>query len=248
VARSVHPVKGYGEPVTSGSSQVRPVRSGNVFEETIEHLLRLLRLGQFPTGSRLPSERALAESLRVSRTTLREALAELQRAGYVDVRRGRYGGSYVADVLPRAKPTRAPAPDPAEVDDVLLLRGVVEPAAARLCAERDLATADRQALLNARLALRAATPEQYRPLDSRLHLLIAELSGSPSLAAVVAEVRSRVNNLLDQIPLLPFNLEHSSRQHDAIVDAILAGDGRAAERAAVAHLDGTAALLRGFLG
>ncbi len=84
-------------------------------------------------------------------------------------------------------------------------------------------------------------------MDSRLHLAIAEVTGSASLAAAVADVRMRVNDLLDQIPLLRPNLEHSSCQHRTIVDAILAGDVPGARAAVDEHLEGTAALLRGFL-
>lgn len=225
-------------------SRVSPVRSGNVFEETIEHLVRLMRLGQFAPGSKLPPERELAEVLRVSRTTLRDACAQLQEAGFLSVRLGRYGGRYVADVLPSSGTGRVSAD---AVEDLLTLRAIIEPAAARLAAERGLTTDEVADLQATELQVRTADLERYRPLDSRLHLLIAELSGSPSVAQVVADARDRVNLLLDQIPLLSTNLEHSSAQHDAIVAAVVAGDGDAAEQAARDHLHGTEALLRGFL-
>ena len=57
----------------------------------------------------------------------------------------------------------------------------------------------------------------------------------------------RINSLLDAIPLLPPNLEHSTRQHRAVVAAVLAGDPERSRQAAREHVDGTAALLRGFL-
>ncbi len=224
---------------------VPPVRAGNVFEETMERLMRAIRLGQFPPGSRLPPERDLAEVLRVSRTTLREALAELKASGYVTVRRGRYGGSYVTESLPR----RPEAPlDADEVWDLLTLRRILEPAAAELAADRGPTTAQRTHLWSLHEELVGASVGNYRPLDSRLHLMIAELSGSPSLLSAVADTRARVNALLDRIPLLPTNLDHANLQHEEVVRAILAGDPEAARTAMLDHLDGTAALLRGFLG
>jgi DNA-binding GntR family transcriptional regulator len=84
-------------------------------------------------------------------------------------------------------------------------------------------------------------------MDSRLHLAIAEVSGSPSLTSAVADVRMRLNALLDAIPLLERNIVHSDKQHRAVVEAILAGDPAAARRAMGEHLAGTAALLRAFL-
>lgn len=225
---------------------VPPVRAGNVFEETMERLVRAIRLGQFPPGSRLPAERELAELLRVSRTTLREALAELQASGYVSVQRGRYGGSYVAESLPRQADV-APL-DPDEVWDLLTLRRILEPAAAELAAQRELSPSQRERLRSLHEELTVASIGSYRPLDSRLHLLLAELSGSPSLLSAVADTRARVNALLDRIPLLPTNLEHANLQHEEVVSAVLDGDPEAARTAMLDHLDGTAALLRGFLG
>lgn len=226
---------------------LRPARHGNVFEETIERLLQNIKLGLFAVGSKLPAQRELADSLGVSRSTLRDALVELQKAGYIEVQRGRYGGAYVrfrptvvADVLPDFNPK--------EVEDVLTFRGVLEPAAASLAAGARLSAAQRSHLLKALDEVSGASTTDYRPKDARFHVAIAEVVGSPSLAHAVADVRSKVSDLLDRIPLLEPNLEHSNQQHQDIVDAILSGDMKGAERASRDHLHGTASLLRGFLG
>jgi DNA-binding GntR family transcriptional regulator len=73
------------------------------------------------------------------------------------------------------------------------------------------------------------------------------VTGSASLTTAVADVRMRINELLDEIPLLPPNLDHSNAQHEAIVAAILRGDPESARHTMAEHLEGTAALLRGFL-
>src|SRR5215469_6838034 len=85
----------------------RPVRAGNAFEETVERLLTAIKLGLAEPGSRLPPERELAERLEVSRDTLREAIRALQRSGYVESRRGRYGGTFVNARLPTLNRTAA---------------------------------------------------------------------------------------------------------------------------------------------
>ena len=94
-------------------------------------------------------------------------------------------------------------------------------------------------------------PPRTRPttaaLDTLLHLTIAEVAGIPSLVALAAENRARVNAWLDTFPLLPRNIEHSNAQHERIVTAILAGRADAAEAAILEHLAGSEALLRGFL-
>ncbi len=226
---------------------LRPVRHGNAFEETIERLLQNIKLGMLAAGDKLPAERELAELLGVSRATLREALAELQKAGYVEVHRGRYGGTYISKGLP-PKAGTLPDPGPGEVEDVLIFRGVVEPAAASLAAKASLSPSQRRHLLATLAEVAAAPADAYRPKDARFHVAIAEVSGSPSLTAAVADARARVSDLLDRIPLLEPNLEHSNRQHQRIVDAILRGDHEEAFRAAEDHLQGTASLLHGFLG
>ena len=93
-----------------------------------------------------------------------------------------------------------------------------------------------------------ASPDNFRRLDSRFHLLIAQITGSRRLIGEVASTRMRVNELLDAIPLLSPNIEHSTTQHEEIVSAIQRGQPELAEMAMRDHLEGTAALLRGFLG
>ena len=234
---------------------LRPIRTGNAFEETVERLLHAIKLGVFTEGERMPAERGLAARLGVSRATLRDAIRVLEQHGYVESRRGRTGGTFVTY---RATPGSS-IPDGAEeiarslrqrgsdLDDALTLRSVLEVGAAEAAARRELDD-DELRLLTGRLAdCEAAGLAGYRQMDSRLHLAIAEVTGSPSLAAAVADVRMRVNDLLDQIPLLTPNIEHSSAQHRAMVDAIVAGDVAAARAEVLEHLDGTAALLHAFL-
>ena len=89
----------------------------------------------------------------------------------------------------------------AEIDDALRLREILEVGAARMAASRTLTAAEREVLWSRLADVRGASPDDYRRLDSRLHLAIAEAAGSPSLVPLVAENRMRLNALLDQIPL-----------------------------------------------
>lgn len=67
------------------------------------------------------------------------------------------------------------------------------------------------------------------------------------MSSSLTEVRMRVNDLLDAMPMLVKNLEHSSAQHRAIVGSIRSGDPEAARLAVREHLESSEALLRGFL-
>ncbi|PNG17139.1 FadR/GntR family transcriptional regulator [Streptomyces cahuitamycinicus] len=228
---------------------LRPVRAGNGFEEALEQILQVVRLGLVPGGERLPAERELADRLGISRVTLREVLKVLQDQGLVESRRGRYGGTFVlprADAVGEDELRRRVAE--VDIEDVLRFREVLEVGAAGLCAAHGLERRQAGRLREALARTHDAPLADYRRLDTLLHLTIAELSGSPTLTAQYAAVRAKVNDLLDCIPLLVRNLEHSQRQHTALVEAVIEGEADQAREIMREHCGGTAALLRGFLG
>ncbi|GAA4080589.1 FadR/GntR family transcriptional regulator [Actinomadura miaoliensis] len=238
------------EPATVASIVFRPVREGNAFEETVERLLQAIKLGVVDHGERLPPERELAPRLGVSRVTLREAIRALQQEGYVESRRGRAGGTFVTYRPPRPRDgdlARVAADRGAELSDALTYRLAVESGAAAHLASTGLTGGQADRLRAALAAVNGADLAGYRRLDVRFHLTIAKLTGSPLLAAACADARMRVTDLLNAIPVLRRNIEHAAVQHAAIVEAVLAGDPDAARRAVVEHLEGTGALLRGFL-
>jgi DNA-binding FadR family transcriptional regulator len=240
------------EALSSRETLWRPVRGGNAFEITVARLVQAIRLGLVAVGDRLPPERELAERLRVSRVTLRDAIAALREAGYLQSRRGRTGGTFVV----HAGPPVGAEPDAVvlarqmgeQLHDALDFRRVLEPGAAALAARRPLSAAQRSRLVRCLGASRERDPATRRVHDSRLHLSIAAASGSTSVAAAVADVQLRLDQLLAAIPVIRRNLDHSDTQHTRIVDAILAGDADAARCAMEEHCDATAELLRGLLG
>jgi len=230
-----------------------PVRAGNAFEETVERLLTVIKLGMIGPGERFPAERDLAVQLGISRLTLREAIRELHGAGYVTSRRGRFGGTFVTYTRPapdRSELRRLALQDGDKLTDALTFRLAVESGAAEALAAqqarcRDPAVAE--TLLSRLSDVNGASPADYRRLDTLFHLSIAELTGSSLLSAACADARMRLNDLLNAIPVLQRNIDHTAGQHEAIVQAILAGDANGARAAVAEHLEGTAALLRGFL-
>lgn len=245
---------GAAESFTRALVLLTPIPGGNSYEETVERLLQTIRLGLMKPGDRFPSERELAVMLEVSRDTVRDATSSLADTGFLDIRRGRYGGTFVSETLndsvvsdspSRTPPTTMTAED---IRDLIVFREVLEVGAARVAATLELSSDMRDALWRAHVDSSTASSENFRRLDSRFHLLVAQISGSRRLIGEVASTRMRINELLDAIPLLSPNIEHSTAQHEEIVSAILRGQPELAEMAMRDHLEGTAALLRGFLG
>ncbi len=62
--------------------------SGPAYQGLADGIRMLIVDGRLPVGARLPSERALADTLRVSRTTVTAAYAQLREDGYLNARRG----------------------------------------------------------------------------------------------------------------------------------------------------------------
>jgi DNA-binding FadR family transcriptional regulator len=241
--------------LVSSSLLLTKIRGGNAFEETVERLLQTIRLGLAKPGEQLPPERELASMLDVSRDTVRDATSSLAEAGYLSIRRGRYGGTFIADEIPSG-PVRIGRDGELlqrhdftadEIQDALVFRVVLETGAAYQAALAELSAETRDALWQAHVETRAASAEDYRRVDSRLHLMIGELTGSNELVNQIAQSRMRANELLNEIPLLQPNIAHSNEQHEQIVMAILTGQPEIAANAMRAHLEGSASLLRGFL-
>lgn len=235
---------------------LRPVRGHHAFEACVEQLGTAIRLGVYPRGSALPPERELAERLGVSRATLREAMAALRETGLVETTRGRGGGTVVT-LRPRTPSARAAARNTPERRarwlDVLSFRRIIEPGAAQLAAQLaahgeldEAACAQLSAAHHDVASTRPAA--EHRQADSRFHLTLATVTGSPHVVEAVTSVQAELHEMLLAIPMLDANIAHSDRQHASVVRAVLAGRPDRARRAMEQHCDDTAALLRGLVG
>jgi GntR family transcriptional repressor for pyruvate dehydrogenase complex len=231
---------------------LRPVRGHHAFEACVEQLATLIRLGVYPRGSTLPPERELAGRLAVSRATLREAMAAMRQAGLVHTTRGRGGGTIVTmrAATPSARAaSRRTTSTRADWIDALDFRRIVEPGAAALAATVPLDEVKQQRLRAAHAAVAEAQgPAMHRQADSRFHLTLAALTGSPRVIEAVTAVQSTLHEMLSAIPVLDANIAHSDAQHAGIVKAVLAGKPARASQVMEEHCDDTAALLRGLLG
>lgn len=226
-----------------------PVRTANAFEQTVERLGRAIRMGLLAPGEQLPSERELAQRLALSRSTVREALRVLQEAGYLEARRGRGGGTFVAERLP-TKPERSPEDVIREFGDddlaaLLRYRRVLELGAAELAAER--ATAQQvdvlAGLIDEMMAFADNDYRAYRALDARFHLEIAAIADATVLTDAMSETQGELSEVLIAIPHSIESLVNADTQHRRILAAIEARDRDAARVAMREHVEGIEHLL-----
>src|SRR5918999_281243 len=94
------------EAATALGAVFDKVQPPTTFEETVERLGTAIRLGLLAPGTKLPPERDLANQLRISRSTLRQALTTLVQSGHLVAMRGRAGGTFVAEFPPLSESGR----------------------------------------------------------------------------------------------------------------------------------------------
>jgi GntR family transcriptional repressor for pyruvate dehydrogenase complex len=215
-------------------------------ERIAERFVTAIALGEFVAGQQLPSERELAATLEVSRTTVREALQRLHTAGYVTTRRGRGGGTFVqtsqgaeSDEMIR----RTLLPAWTELVEILDFRQLIEQQIARTAAERredhDIA-AIRAAVADYD---RAANRAESRLADSAVHQAIAQAAHNARLVELSARIRREVSFGFDAEPYSAEVRRRAVHQHPELADAVIAGHPATAAAVAARHFSLTEDLL-----
>jgi DNA-binding GntR family transcriptional regulator len=188
------------------------------------------------TGRLQPNERLvesdLARSLGVSRTIVRTALARLEQEGLVEHERHR--GARVRLVSKR------------EAVEIIETRSVLEGLAVRVAAQR--ATADDIDGLRAIAAEMRGLWEADDLLalseqNARLHGRLIEISGHDTASRLISSLNTQIVRFQYRTILLPGRGDRSLSEHAAIIDAVAAGDPKAAETAMRTHLSRVAEAL-----
>lgn len=198
----------------------------------------LVRQGEFLSGQRLPSERALAERFGVSRTSVREAIIALELQWVVEVRGG--SGIYVCQTQAAAAPVAREAG--AGPFELLRARCLIESEVAAVAA-----VARKDSDLDRMFAALKTMREQIHDkaaneqADVQFHVDIAEASGNAVLRRTVQGLREQERGPLwtqiEQHFHSPELRQKSQEDHQQIFAAIVAGQADAARQAMRAHLE-----------
>lgn len=225
------------------------LRPSPLVEQATEHLREQITQGEWPVGTRLPGENALAKALGVGRSTVREALRALAGAGLVQARQG--SGVFVIATEAAAGPAEGWAARlrRAAITDVYEVRVIVETQAAALAAGRrtDEDVAALEAALERRSRAAGADDAAFVDADIALHAAVVAAAGNPVLSDLFAEfapaLRERLIDLVELLGLREHDRNPGHDTHEALVAAIRDGDGAAAEeilgtelRQTLAHL------------
>lgn len=181
--------------------------------------------GQLRPGERL-SEEDLARRAGVSRTPVREAIRQLELAGFVVMIPRR--GAYVADISLK------------DVADVFEIRGALEALAASLAAER--ASDEEIEQLERLLAEIAKSVEEKDvdllvELDTRFHDLLYKASRNERLGQILSTLREQIQRFRTQTLSNPARMRIALEEHRRLVEALAARDAEAAARFAAQHIE-----------
>jgi DNA-binding FadR family transcriptional regulator len=214
------------------------VEARRLYRQVADQLRSLIDGGEYAVGSRLPTERELAEQLKVSRPTVREALIALEVEGRVRIRVG--SGIYVID--PAGAATAVPAAAVIEGPFELLrarefLESAIAEQAARVAKKDDIARIDASLVAMENVA---HPGEASMIHDRAFHVAIAGSLGNAVLVRVVGELfDQRLNPYFAQLAHYfenPGTWRAALDEHRTVRDAIATHDPQAAREAMRDHL------------
>ncbi|BCW49800.1 FCD domain-containing protein [Arthrobacter sp. StoSoilB13] len=214
-------------------------------ELVLQWIEKQLSDGDLALGGRLPGERAMAEQLQVSRTSVREAVRILEAMGVV---RAGVGSGKDAGTVVIAEPGSAlgstlrlhVATRHLPVADIVETRVLLESwAAAR--AKVGAPALDEAAALLEQMD-NSPDIEAFLALDARFHVALAQAAGNTVVSAMMASLRGAIENyageLTGNLPDWKATSERLRAEHRAILAAVNANDGGRAAELVAAHIEG----------
>lgn len=227
-------------PTVASRRMMDPVELGrSAAFELADRLRSRIRGGELDAGERLPNQKDMATGYGVALATVREALRILSAEGYVEVRRGGAGGTFVSALEgPRARWRAEVRESLPAIDHVLDLRVAIEGHAAFLAAKR--ISVPQLAEMTAAVEEMAALADGggFRSADARFHAAVAAASANPRIEQAVRDLRGEI--FLSADPLGPrFDIAATLTAHNAVLAAIRAGEAVRARTAMEAHIQHT---------
>ena len=225
---------------------MRDFRRESGAAEVARRLLAYLLSGAVEPGSKIPSERQLAETLGVGRAVVREGLRALTLLGLTDVRQG--DGTYLrrpgSDLLAQSIQWGLLLGDH-QLADLVEARIGIESAVAELAATRR-SEADLEELRVQLQEMNEAEPHdpaRFIAADLAFHHRIAAAGANSAMSGVLRSIGTLLEAWMQRVAAE--NPEHNPfHEHEAILDALERADAEGARRAMREHLEASSHRLR----
>ena len=215
---------------------IQAVEPRRLYRQVADQLRQLINAGEFPVGTRLPTERELADQLAISRPTVREALIALEVEGRVRIRVG--SGIFVIAAPEAVTPTLEANEGPFELLRAReFIEGAIAAEAAALAGPSEIEKLD-DALR--RMEAIGDDVQEAVALDREFHITVAGILGNAVLVRSVGELfDQRMNPYFERLSSY-FENKTTWRaavgEHRAVRDAIAAHDCEAAKAVMQKHL------------
>lgn len=220
---------------------MKPLVRVSQTDVVVDQIKRFLLSDRIQEGEKLPTEKELCETLKVGRSTVREAIRALQVMGYVKIYPGR-GAFLATKELNDPTPSTASwlATNKVQIEDVVEVRIGLETMAARLAVAR-ASEADLNALDRVRLdyeeALFNSEYEKLSKLDELFHQTMVEAAKNP----VLTSINKIINVAFAEFRSNSFRIkEHAANAvlpHRDILGALRARDADLAQVFVLRHLE-----------
>ncbi len=226
---------------------LRPLIAESAAARIADRFVTAFALGQFVVGQRLPTLPELAAMLEVSQTRVGEAIARLAALGYVRVKRGRGGGTFVLSQWGPASDSgvrRALGESWGTLQETLDYRSLVEQQIARTAAQR-IAPQDEERIRAAVRAYAAAGTDRdaSRIADLEVHQSIAAATHNSQLAELSMRLQHLVGLGFHGEPFSEDVRRRAVEQHAGLAEAVLRRAPEDAARLAREHFALTEELL-----
>lgn len=221
----------------------RGPRSHKASERVAQALIRYIAMNGLPEGAQLPKEREMVAEFGVARSTVREALRLLESRGMIRIRPGQGGGPTVRH------PTAETVGQALHLvvlfqgggfGDILEARAALEPLIAGMAAERVTEAEVRDLRRTvAEIRQHAEDHQLFIRENRRFHELVARHSGNVVLRTIVEALIAATEERMREGEgrYTTRRRQRIADLHDAIIEALVAGDADAAEAAMRRHVD-----------
>lgn len=218
---------------------LKAIKKTRIYEEVVSQVQELIRDGKLKAGDQLPSERELAETFKVSRTSVREALRALETQGLVVSRTGM--GTFVADLPIESLVATLATLLSAEKDglaDIFEMRKLIEPHIASLAAERATKTdVERLKMILDKQRNEVRQGGTGVEADAEFHFAIGQATQNQALEKLVSGLMDMLSHSREESLQTPGRNQASLESHTKILTAIEQHDRERAREAMLRHIE-----------
>jgi GntR family transcriptional repressor for pyruvate dehydrogenase complex len=221
---------------------LKAVEKKKAYEDIVQQIRTLIEEGKLKRNDQLPSERDLSETFRVSRTTVREAIRTLESMKLLQSRQGT--GTYVLASSEESliQPLAAALyNEKDDIRDIFYIRKIIEPHVAELAAEN----ATPQEIEELERILRTQEEcigqgENIIETDSAFHNLMVKATKNRVMERLIIAMIDLLKKSREQYLFEDENDKRAIRSlegHQRVLSAVKRGDGEAARKSMLQHLE-----------